>query len=140
MIKYIIVMLCLSAYSFQKIVEKEQGDCNIVDKRVCDGTVAKVRPDGTSIVCKGGKFQASPAKGRVGKKLGGDGESGDCEWYGQVYCDGDVVEDLFIWKHQVKCAQGKMFIYHRSLQEVESDPRFQELLKTRETEETSLEK
>merc|ERR1712106_583773 len=107
-----------------KLVSKAEGDCSIVDKRVCDGTVSKVRPDGMAIVCTGGKFTAM--KGRAGRQLGvdGGGAGAGCEWYGQVYCDGDIVQDLYVWWFQLKCAKGKMFVYSRSLAEVTRDPRF----------------
>ena len=42
-----------------------QGDCSIVKRRVCNGQTHKVRPDGTRITCKDGKFTA--VKGRKGK-------------------------------------------------------------------------
>ena len=48
----------------------------------------------------------------------------ECEWYGQLYCSGDIVIDLYSWKFLKKCADGKMGIYGRSWQEVANDPRF----------------
>lgn len=48
----------------------------------------------------------------------------ECEWYGQLYCSGDIVVDLYSWKFLKKCADGKMGIYGRTWQEVANDPRF----------------
>ena len=48
----------------------------------------------------------------------------ECEWYGQLYCSGDIVVDLYSWKFLKKCQDGKMGVYGRSWQEVAKDPRF----------------
>ena len=32
----------------------------------------------------------------------------ECEWYGQLYCSGDIIIDLFSWKFLKTCAGGKM--------------------------------
>ena len=48
----------------------------------------------------------------------------ECEWYGQLYCSGDIIIDLYSWKFLKKCADGKMGIYGRTWQEVAQDPRF----------------
>ena len=34
----------------------------------------------------------------------------DCIWYGTVFCDGDVVEDLFRWWFKMKCSKGKFSV------------------------------
>ena len=75
-----------------------------------------MRDDGTKITCSNGKFQA--IKGRKGKaEEDEEGEPVDsktnsvfslhdyldqhfllgCEWYGQRYCSGDVIIDLYRW-------------------------------------------
>ena len=51
-------------------------------------------------------------------------QSLECEWYGQLYCSGDIIIDLYSWKFLKKCADGKMGVYGRSWQEVSQDPRF----------------
>jgi hypothetical protein len=43
-----------------------------------------------------------------------------------VYCDGDIVQDLYAWWFHLKCARGKMFVYSRALVEVTGDPRFRD--------------
>ena len=68
----------------------------------------------------------------------------ECEWYGQLYCSGDIIIDLYrshfkihmkhahnsqeykhcSWKFLKKCVDGKMGIYGRTWQEVAEDPRF----------------
>ena len=42
----------------------------------------------------------------------------DCEWYGTVFCDGDVVEDLFRWWFKMKCSKGKFSVDSSNLAEV----------------------
>ena len=32
----------------------------------------------------------------------------ECEWYGQLYCSGDIIIDLYSWKFLKTCAGGKM--------------------------------
>ena len=32
----------------------------------------------------------------------------ECEWYGQLYCSGDIIIDLYSWKFLKTCANGKM--------------------------------
>ena len=34
----------------------------------------------------------------------------DCTWYGTVFCNGDVVEDLFRWWFKMRCAKGKFSV------------------------------
>merc|ERR1712025_1339615 len=85
--------------------------------RVCDGAVTKELKSTTPSVQVCGK-------GKVGK--GAPVPGGECEWYGQLYCSGDIIIDLYSWKFLKKCADGKMGIYGRSWQEVSEDPRFKD--------------
>eukprot|EP00090_Calanus_glacialis_P000389 TRINITY_DN10236_c0_g1_i1.p1 TRINITY_DN10236_c0_g1~~TRINITY_DN10236_c0_g1_i1.p1 ORF type:complete len:143 (+),score=42.27 TRINITY_DN10236_c0_g1_i1:164-592(+) len=93
------------------------------DKRVCDGAVTKeLKSTVPSVqVCDMGKLKVKGAK-QVGD--GAPTSGGECEWYGQLYCDGDIIIDLYTWKFLKKCQDGKMGIYGRTWQEVSSDPRF----------------
>ena len=63
-------------------------------------------------------------KGKAKVGAGAPMSGGECEWYGQLYCSGDIIIDLYSWKFLKKCADGKMGIYGRSWQEVAADPRF----------------
>ena len=86
-----------------------QGDCKVVKKRVCNGQVHKVRNDGTKITCSNGKFTA--VKGRKGKAAEEEETQDDpqlnCEWYGQTFCVGDVIIDLYRWWFKVRYVQCK---------------------------------
>jgi len=96
--------------------------------RICDGAVTKDLKSTTPSVqvCDTGKLKVQ-AKKKVADNAPKSG--GECEWYGQLYCNGDIIIDLFSWKFLKKCGNGKMFIYGRTWQEVSEDPRFQEDLK-----------
>merc|ERR1712025_459320 len=85
--------------------------------RVCDGAVTKELKSTTPSVQVCGK-------GKIGK--GAPVPGGECEWYGQLYCSGDIIIDLYSWKFLKTCAEGKMVIYGRSWQEVATDPRFRD--------------
>ena len=107
---------------------------------MCDGAVTKsLKSTIPSVqVCDMGKLKVKGVKqvGNGAPKSGG-GEvnvtlaiddnlsiSPECEWYGELYCSGDIVVDLYSWKFLKKCQDGKMGVYGRSWQEVAKDPRF----------------
>jgi hypothetical protein len=48
----------------------------------------------------------------------------DCVWYGTVYCDGDVIQDLHRWWFLMKCSNSRLSVYGRSYNEVVSDKRY----------------
>ena len=48
----------------------------------------------------------------------------ECVWYGDVLCDGAVVEDLYRWWFLLKCSANKMSVVSRTWTEVRNDPRF----------------
>ena len=48
----------------------------------------------------------------------------ECVWYGEVLCDGAVVQDLYRWWFLLKCSKNKMKVISRSWSEVASDPRY----------------
>ena len=116
------------------------------DKRVCDGAVTKTLKSSTPSVqvCDMGKLKVKNVQ-QVGKgaPTPGGGQRHnccilhchnitiffpECEWYGQLYCSGDIIIDLYSWKFLKKCADGKMGIYGRSWQEVAQDPRFKVII------------
>merc|ERR1712106_694256 len=114
------------------VLEGSLVECEAKAGRVCDGAVFEVlKTDNpanlpkVTKVCEKGKLTV---KGE--QKVGADppGQGGECEWYGQLYCDGDIIVDLYSWAFLKKCGQGRMYIYSRSWQEVENDPRFQKVI------------
>merc|ERR1712004_140198 len=47
-----------------------------------------------------------------------------CRWKGEVICDKEVVQDLYIWWFETHCSKGKLHVVGRSWGEVVADPRF----------------
>merc|ERR1739838_173157 len=98
-------------------------ECKGKQGRICDGAVIKeLKTSNPSLqVCEKGKLTVKGSK-----KVGADApkQGGECEWYGQLYCNGDIIVDLYSWKFLKKCGQGRMFVYGRTWQEVAADPRF----------------
>merc|ERR1712025_1308864 len=91
------------------VATKTPGDCKFGGKRVCSGSVVRYFLNRRLVrQCIGGVFvtktvaAANAAKNAI--KRGGE----DCVWYGRVYCDGDVMIDLYRWWFQMRCASGKM--------------------------------
>ena len=107
-------------------------------RRVCNGQTHKVRSDGTRITCQDGKFKA--VRGRKGKAEEEDNLGSihnffgfwivykflclACEWYGQVYCSGDIIQDLYEWWFKMRCSKGRMMLESRQWRDVVTDPRF----------------
>merc|ERR1711971_860702 len=46
-----------------------------------------------------------------------------CRWKGDVICDGEVVQDLYIWWFETHCSKGRLSVVGRSWGEVNADPR-----------------
>merc|ERR1711915_938449 len=103
------------------------GDCGVGGrggKRVCNGAVIKELKTTTPSlqVCEKGKLVAKNMK-KVPQNAPRPDRGEDCIWYGEVFCDGDIVQDLYRWWFLTKCGNGKMYVYARSNQEVRADPR-----------------
>ena len=68
-----------------------QGSCPFEGKEICEGAVTKELSTVVKI-CEGGKL-------RIKKKTdiapGWPKAGGECVWYGEVLCDGAVVQDLY---------------------------------------------
>merc|ERR1712037_488958 len=47
-----------------------------------------------------------------------------CRWKGEVICDGEVIQDLYIWWFETHCSKGRLSVVGRSWGEVNADPRF----------------
>merc|ERR1712025_129583 len=50
----------------------------------------------------------------------------ECVWYGEVLCDGALVQDLYRWWFLLKCSKNKMSVVSRSWSDVTSDSRFKQ--------------
>merc|ERR1711872_179209 len=110
------------------VLEGSLVECKAKEGRVCDGAVIKeLKTNKPSLqVCEKGRLTVKGAK-----KVGADApkQGGECEWYGQLYCNGDIIIDLYSWAFLKKCGQGRMYVYGRSWQEVASDPRFRDVVR-----------
>ena len=96
--------------------------CEYEGQTICNGAVVSETPF-SAMACDGGKIKKKGIKAvkgnpRVGKNTG---PGKDCVWYGTVFCDGDIVEDLHRWWFLSKCSRGKMSAYGRSWLEVSQD-------------------
>merc|ERR1712021_67544 len=106
------------------VATKAPGDCKYGGERVCSGSIVKyflnrrlVRQciDGVFIT----KTAAAANATKNAVKRGGE----DCVWYGRVYCDGDVMIDLYRWWFQMRCSGGKMKLQARQWRDVVNDSR-----------------
>merc|ERR1719186_1728053 len=122
---YVSVFQLLPFLSCERMVlEGSLQECKGEQGRICDGAVTKELSNSKQ-VCQKGRLKI-----QSNKKVPADApkQGGECEWYGQLYCDGDIIVDLYSWKFLKKCGQGRMYVYGRSWQEVAQDTRFQVLL------------
>eukprot|EP00092_Neocalanus_flemingeri_P038197 GFUD01041576.1.p1 GENE.GFUD01041576.1~~GFUD01041576.1.p1 ORF type:complete len:140 (+),score=35.08 GFUD01041576.1:148-567(+) len=132
LIPLLLITMLAPLFPCERLVLKGSlKECKGKDEgRICDGAVIKelktINAKNPPLqVCEKGKLKV---KGQ--KKVGADApkQGGECEWYGQLYCNGDIIVDLYSWKFLKKCGQGRMYIYGRSWQEVADDTRFQDFL------------
>merc|ERR1711892_1113786 len=70
-------------------------------------------------ICDGGKIKVKNEK-LVQFTLACNG----CAWYDKVFCDGEVVKDLYIWWFLSRCSGNKMRVVGRSWGEVVKDKRY----------------
>merc|ERR1712083_951002 len=111
-----LVFLCVTCTLSVRVVKLGGKDCNFQGEKVCNGAVTKVVK-----ICSDGKIKTKTRKsvGEGYPLVGRDtGPGKDCEWYGTVFCDGDVVEDLFRWWFKMKCSKGKFSVDSSNLAEV----------------------
>ena len=102
------------------------GDCEFEGGKVCHGAITKAKGKFLE-VCTRGKLRNKLArKVKKGAPMVGKdtGPGFDCNWYGTVYCNGDVVQDLYRWWFLMKCSAGIMRVYSRSYEEVSKDKRY----------------
>merc|ERR1712079_68312 len=121
---YSILCLVVLFYKFStsvRVVKLGGKDCDYQGTKICNGAVTK--EIGTKLVkiCSDGKIKTKTRKsvGEGYPLVGRDTGAGkDCQWYGTVFCDGDVVEDLFRWWFKMKCSKGKFSVDSSNLAEV----------------------
>merc|ERR1711997_88440 len=116
-----LVFLCVTYTLSVRVVKLGGKDCSFEGEKVCNGAVTK--EIGTKLVKVGsdGKIKTKTRRsvGEGYPLVGRDTGAGkDCAWYGTVFCDGDVVEDLFRWWFKMKCSKGKFSVDSSNLAEV----------------------
>jgi len=77
----------------------------------------------SALVCDNGKLRMMSKK-LIQQFNSQPLKQGDCQWYNEFYCDGDLVEDLYRWWFYKKCSGGVMSIFPRPWQDIVSDPRY----------------
>lgn len=111
-----------------KVSKKIGGDCKYLGKRVCSGSVVRTFKYSTLVrVCDNGvlKYKRDKDVKNAPRRGPAGSQEEDCVWYGQVYCGGDVVIDLYRWWFQMRCSNGRMRIEARQWRDVVTDPRYQ---------------
>merc|ERR1719318_2293406 len=96
-------------------------DCKYKGSSVCNGAVTKEIGTKYLQICTNGKLKLKKKKDVVAgfPLVGRDtGPGKDCTWYGTVFCDGDVVEDLHRWWFKMKCSGGRFSVNSVSYAEV----------------------
>merc|ERR1712025_874366 len=104
-----------------------QSSCPFEGKEICEGAVTRELSTVVKI-CQNGKLRL---KKKSDIAPGWPKAGGECVWYGEILCDGAVVEDLYRWWFLSKCSKGRMSLYSRSWSEVTSDPRYKNRLNNR---------
>merc|ERR1712218_576598 len=99
-----------------------EASCTFEDKEVCEGKIVKEIGKRLVKICVDGKLRTKPRKKIL--PWTGPREPGSCMWYGEVLCDGDVVQDLYRWWFLSKCSKSKMSVVSRSWLDVISDKRY----------------
>merc|ERR1711894_847601 len=97
-----------------------QSSCPFEGKEICEGAVTRELSTVVKI-CENGKLKL---KKKSDIAPGWPKAGGECVWYGEILCDGAVVEDLYRWWFLSKCSQGRMSVTSRSWSEVTRDPRY----------------
>merc|ERR1711990_667943 len=96
------------------------ASCKFEGKEICEGAVTRELSTVVKI-CDNGKLKL---KKKSDIAPGWPMAGGECVWYGEVLCDGAVVQDLYRWWFLMKCTKGRMSLYSRSWSEVSNDPRY----------------
>merc|ERR1712062_564228 len=97
-----------------------EAACKFKGKQICEGAVTKEFKKSVRICTEGKVLKKKREEVEPGYPLAG----GECVWYGEVLCDGAVVQDLYRWWFLLKCSANKMSVVSRSWSDVTSDRRF----------------
>merc|ERR1711894_182718 len=100
-----------------------EASCKFEGKQICEGAVTKELSTVVKI-CQNGKLKL---KKKSDIAPGWPKAGGECVWYGDIICDGAVVQDLYRWWFLMKCSKGKMSLYSRSWTEVTNDRRYKKV-------------
>merc|ERR1712241_719907 len=117
-------IVCMTLLSVLLVLRLDtvEASCTFEDKEVCEGKIVKEIGKRLVKICVDGKMKTKPRKTIL--PWTGAREPGSCMWYGEVLCDGDVVQDLYRWWFLSKCSKSKMSVVSRSWLEVISDKRY----------------
>merc|ERR1712025_317332 len=112
-----------------RVSSKTKGGCDYQGTRVCNGAIVQTfRLSSFVRVCEKGKLKVkrtrdiTNAQKRISERTLG---KRDCTWYGEAYCHGDEVIDLYRWWFKMVCSDGNMRIQPRRWREVVRDPRYE---------------
>ena len=83
-------IVCMTLLSVLLILPLDtvEASCTFEDKEVCEGKIVKEIGKSLVKICIGGKLKIKPRK----KITPWPGYGGSCMWYGEVLCDGAVVQ------------------------------------------------
>merc|ERR1712001_784787 len=112
-------IVCMTLLSVLLILPLDtvEASCTFEDKEVCEGKIVKEIGKSLVKICIDGKLKIKPRK----KISPWPGYGGSCMWYGEVLCDGAVVQVLYRWWFLSKCSKSKMSVKSRSWIDVTSD-------------------
>eukprot|EP00092_Neocalanus_flemingeri_P066613 GFUD01081177.1.p1 GENE.GFUD01081177.1~~GFUD01081177.1.p1 ORF type:complete len:139 (+),score=40.83 GFUD01081177.1:51-467(+) len=126
---FIPVLLLLESFAVR--IEAQEavapgGDCEYEGSTVCNGAVTVEKGKFVEICLNGKLKNKLVRKVKKGFPLVGrdTGPGKDCVWYGTVYCDGDVIQDLNRWWFLMKCSRSRFSVFGRSYLDVVSDKRY----------------
>eukprot|EP00092_Neocalanus_flemingeri_P071610 GFUD01088046.1.p2 GENE.GFUD01088046.1~~GFUD01088046.1.p2 ORF type:complete len:121 (+),score=30.87 GFUD01088046.1:138-500(+) len=115
-------LFLLATFSF--LVQRADCFCTYKGGKICEGAVTKEKKTLLQVCENGGLKYKKIEKVKPGYPLAGK----DCEWYGDVICDGAIVQDLNRWWFQSKCSNKRLSVVGRSWLEVVKDPRYKKKL------------
>merc|ERR1711872_630549 len=105
------------------LIVSVESFCSYKGGKICEGAVTKEKKTLLQ-VCDNGRLKYKKReKVKPGYPLAGKG----CEWYGDVICDGEVVQDLHRWWFLSRCSNKRMSVIGRSWLEVVTDPRYKKV-------------
>ena len=85
-------IVCMTLLSVLLVLHLDtvEASCTFEDKEVCEGKIVKEIGKRLVKICVDGKLRTKPRKTIL--PWTGSREPGSCMWYGEVLCDGDVVQ------------------------------------------------